>query len=128
MTQIIVIGHGSYPDGVRSNLEMVVGVPENMHFVNFSMGMERAELEQLVSDFVTSVQDDDILFCADLPGATPFQISALKTAENPEHYCTVVGLNNMAYMEMAMDSDESAAVLAARALETTKESVAIFPQ
>ena len=45
MAEIIVIGHGGYADGIRTNLEMVVGVPENMHFLNFALGQERTELE-----------------------------------------------------------------------------------
>ena len=45
MAEIIVIGHGGYAEGIRSNLEMVIGVPEAMHFLNFTMGMDRSELE-----------------------------------------------------------------------------------
>lgn len=127
MAEIIVIGHGNYPDGVRTNLEMVVGVPENMHFLNFALGQERADLEANLNSLLETLAGKEILFCTDLPGATPFQVAALKTAENMELYRTVVGLNNMAYMEMAMDSDYSLAELAERAVETTKESVTMFP-
>lgn len=127
MAEIIVIGHGNYPDGIRTNLEMVVGVPENMHFLNFALGQERADLEENLNRLLETLPGKEILFCTDLPGATPFQVSALKTAENMELYRTVVGLNNMAYMEMAMDSEGTVAELAQRAVETTKESVTMFP-
>ena len=39
MAEIVIIGHGGYAEGVRSNLEMVIGVPESMHFLNFALGM-----------------------------------------------------------------------------------------
>lgn len=127
MAEIIIIGHGSYPEGVRSNLEMVIGVPENMHFLNFSLGMERAELESRLDQLLEGFADREVLFCADLPGATPFQVAALRTAAKPERYCTVVGLNNMAFMEMAMDGSGSASELARRGMETTAQSIQIFP-
>lgn len=127
MAEIIVIGHGGYAEGIRSNLEMVAGVPENMHFLNFALGQERAELEENLDKMLAALSDKDVVFCCDLPGATPFQVAALRTVANQEKYRTVVGLNNMAYMEMAMDDSGTAEEIAARAVETTKESVIQFP-
>lgn len=127
MAEIIVIGHGGYPLGIRGNLEMVVGVPENMHFLDFALGQERADLEQNLDALLETLAGKEILFCTDLPGATPFQVAAIRTAANMEQYRTVVGLNNMAFMELAMDSEGAIAELAQRAVETTKESVALFP-
>lgn len=127
MADIIVIGHGMYPEGIRTNLEMVIGVPETMHFVNFSLGMERSELEVQLDALLETLGDREVLFCVDLPGATPFQVAALRTAANPEKYRTVVGLNNMAFMEMAMDGSCSVSELAQRAAQTTKDAILIFP-
>ena len=120
MAEIVIIGHGGYAEGVRSNLEMVIGVPESMHFLNFALGMERSELE-------AALKGKEILFCVDLPGATPFQLAAIHTAQNPGCCRTVVGLNPMAYMELAMDTSGTPEDLAKRAMETTKDSVLLFP-
>lgn len=127
MAEIIVIGHGGYSEGVRTNLEMVTGVPENMHFLNFRKDQDRAELEARMDELLGELEEKEVLFCCDLPGATPFQAAAIRTAAN-EKYRTVVGLNQMAYMELAMDSSGTAAELAKRAVETTKESVTEFFQ
>ena len=127
MAEIIVIGHGGYADGIRTNLEMVVGVPENLLFLNFALGQERTELEDNLDKMLEQMKDEEVLFCCDLPGATPFQVSAIRTAANPEKYQTVVGINQMAYMEMAMEGTGTAKDLAFRAVETTKESVMQFP-
>lgn len=127
MAEIIVIGHGGYADGIRTNLEMVVGVPDNMHFLDFALGQERSELEENLDSMLSGMQNEEVLFCCDLPGATPFQVAAIRTAEHPGKYRTVVGINNMAYMEMAMDENSSVEELACRAVETTKESVVQFP-
>ena len=51
----------------------------------------------------------------------------IHTAQNPEHCRTVVGLNPMAYMELAMDTSGTPEDLAKRAMETTKDSVLLFP-
>lgn len=128
MTEIIVIGHGGYGEGVRTNLEMVTGVPENMHFLNFTKDQDRAELETHLDGLLEELAGKEVLFCCDLPGATPFQVAAIRTASNGEKYRTVVGLNQMAYMELAMDSSGTVVELAKRAVETTKESVTEFPQ
>ena len=127
MADVIVIGHGGYADGIRTNLEMVVGVPENMHFLNFALGQERTELEDNLDKMLEQMKNEEVLFCCDLPGATPFQVSAIRTAANPEKYQTVVGVNQMAYMEMAMEGTGTAKDLAFRAIKTTKESVLQFP-
>lgn len=128
MAEIIVVGHGTYPEGIRTNLEMVVGVPAYMHFVNFSQDMSRGDLEDKLAALVAELAGEQILFCVDLPGATPFQVCALQTAADPANRCTVVGLNNMAYMEMAMDAQDRVQALAARAADSTRESLVIFPE
>lgn len=128
MTEIIVIGHGGYADGVRTNLEMVAGVPEQMRFLNFTKEQERSELEAALDKMLEESEEREVLFCCDLPGATPFQVAAIRTAEHAEKYRTVVGLNQMAYMELAMETgDRTAQELAEQAVETTKESAAMFP-
>ena len=103
------------------------GVPENMHFLNFTKEQDRAELEAHMDELLGRLGEKEVLFCCDLPGATPFQAAALRTAANAEKYRTVAGLNQMAYMELSMDSSGTAAELAKRAMETTKESVTEFP-
>lgn len=127
MVEIIVVGHGTYPQGIRTNLEMVVGVPENMHFVNFTPDMSREDLEQNLDALLETLAGKPVLFCVDLPGATPFQVCALRTAAEAESRRAVVGINNMAYMEMAMDALEDVDLLAKRSLDTTRESLVSFP-
>lgn len=127
MVEIVVVGHGTYPQGIRTNLEMVAGVPENMHFVDFTPDMSREDLEQNLDTLLETLAGKPVLFCVDLPGATPFQVCALRTAAAPDSRRTVVGVNNMAYMEMAMDAPEDVAQLAQRCVDTTRESLVLFP-
>ena len=128
MAEIVIIGHGGYAEGVRSNLEMVIGVPESMHFLNFALGMERSELEAALSALVEGLEGREILFCVDLPGATPFQLAAIHTAQNPGCCRTVVGLNPMAYMELAMDTSGTPEDLAKRAMSKQGEALLVEGQ
>ena len=59
--------------------------------------------------------------------ATPMQGGGRGTAAEAERRRTVVGINNMAYMEMAMDALEDVDQLAKRSLDTTRESLVSFP-
>lgn len=34
MTEIIVMGHGAYAAGTKENVDMIVGVPKNMRFLD----------------------------------------------------------------------------------------------
>ena len=128
MIKIVVMGHGGYAKGVQSNLEMVVGLPDNFHFVDLEKNEDLATFEKKVNNLVSEFKDDQILFVCDLLGASPFRVAALLTANNSDRYCTLSGINMMAFMELAMPSDESLEKIAARAVETTKESVSKFPE
>lgn len=127
MAEIIVIGHGGYADGVRTNIQMIAGVPDNMHFIDFRPEQDREDLEKKLDCMLEQLGNSEVLFCCDLSGATPFQISAMRTAMCAERYCTVAGLNSMAYLEIALDSSGSVFEIAERAVETTKNSVLLFP-
>lgn len=129
MVQILVVGHGGYATGVKENLEMVCGIPENMHFIDFALGQERETLEENIENVLSRLKEEPVLFCVDLQGATPFQIAAIKTADNLEKYHTVSGLNAMAFMEMSMGTEGmTLQEIAGQAVKTAKEAVIQFPE
>lgn len=37
MKQLIVMGHGGYAQGIKANLGMLIGEPENMHFLDLGV-------------------------------------------------------------------------------------------
>lgn len=127
MAEIIVIGHGNYATGIQSNLNMVCGCTDKFHFIDFLPDMDRSDLEEQLDVLLTTVADKEVLFCCDLPGATPFQVAAVRTASHNEMYQTIAGLNCMAFMEMALDSALSVKQMARRAVETSKESIVLYP-
>jgi len=125
---IIVMGHGGYAEGVKNNLSMVVGVPDYMYFVDLNKEDNLSTFDNKVRELLEKAGDKQVLFACDLVGASPFRTAAMLTAENPDKYCTVAGLNAMAYMELAMSNEEEAKNAAEQAVKTTKGSVAKFPE
>lgn len=130
MKRIIVIGHGGYAEGVRQNLEMIVGQPQNMYFIDLMKEDDLASLENKVKLLLEGFSDDDVLFACDLLGASPFRVAAMQCAENPGKYYAVAGLNTMAFLEISMktESDLSIEALADLAVETAKAAVSRFPE
>lgn len=130
MTRIVVMGHGGYAEGIRQNLEMIAGVPDNMYFIDLTREDDLASLEARVKHLLESFPGDGVLFACDLLGASPFRVAAMKCVENPGKYYAVAGLNTMAFLDICMnlESGLSAEELANLAVETTKTSVSRFPE
>lgn len=127
MANVIVTGHGGYATAVRRNLTMLTGMTEGMAFVDFNEG---DDLDSLTAALKTAAEGygegADLLFCCDLTGGSPFRQSAMLCASHPG-WVTVAGINSAAYTEMVFAMEESAAVLADQAIETTKNTVVRFP-
>lgn len=127
MAHVIITGHGGYATAVKRNLTMLTGMTEGMTFVDFN---EEDDLDTLIANLKAAVDalgdGADILFCTDLTGGSPFRQSAMLCAEHPG-WVTVAGINNSAYTEMVFNMDATAGEIAAKAVETTKNTVTRFP-
>lgn len=128
MKQIVVLGHGGYAEGVRQNIEMIAGVSAHMHFVDLTKEDDLAAFEVKVKAVLEEIPEDEVLFACDLLGASPFRVAAMLSATHPEKYCTVAGLNAMAFLELSMNQgdDLSLDAFADMAVETAKSAIAKF--
>ena len=117
-------------DQVKQNLEMIAGTSEHMSFIDLEKGDDLEDLKGKVDRLLSEFKDDPILFACDLLGASPFQVAAEICAYHPDNYWTVAGLNTMAFLELSLDSSEEMTIKewAERAVETTKSTVAKFPE
>ncbi len=130
MKRVIVMGHGGYARGVKQNLEMIAGISQHMNFIDLEKGDDLADLRSKVEVLLHTINDDPVLFACDLLGASPFQVAAEICVHHPDSYWTVAGLNTMAFLELSLDSSEEMTIRewAERAVETTKNTVAKFPE
>jgi PTS system N-acetylgalactosamine-specific IIA component len=128
MKRIVVMGHGGYAEGVKQNLDMIVGQAEHMYFIDLTKEDDLASFENKVNNLIEGFKDDEVLFACDLLGASPFRVAAMLCVNKPGKYYTVAGLNSMAFVELSMESDLSIEQLSDRAIETTKSAVSRFPE
>ncbi len=129
MIRVVVMGHGGYAEGVKQNLEMIVGLSGSMYFIDLTREDDLTSLKSKVDHLLRNFNDDEVLFVCDLLGASPFRVAAEICVNRSGKYYTLAGLNTMALLELAMaDSDLSVQELANRAVATTKSAVAKFPE
>lgn len=127
MKKIIVMGHGGYAKGIKENLEMIVGQLTNMYFIDLTKEDDLSSFENKVKELLESFHEDEVIFTCDLLGASPFRAAAMLCVDNPGKYYTLAGLNTAALIELSMESDLPMEDLVNRAIDTTKMSVARFP-
>lgn len=126
MKQIIVMGHGGYAQGIKSNLGMLTGVPANMHFLDLGVEDDFSAFQDRFDELVLRFKEEELLFACDLLGASPFRVAAMRCAMHPTRCAVVAGLNAMAFIELGMNSDGPLYELAKKAVETTKDSAVLL--
>jgi len=125
------MGHGGYAEGIRKNIEMVAGLSSHMYFVDLEKEEDLADLKAKVRELLEGfAEDTDVLFACDLLGASPFRAAAEICIDHPGKYYAAAGLNVMALLEMDLDEGSECTMEAYvnRAIETTKTTVAKFPE
>ena len=126
MTKVVVLGHGGYGSAMRRNIEMLAGEQEDYYYIDFNEDEDRDTLLGKIQEVLTAVGENDVLFCCDLVGGTPFNVAAAICAEK-SNYCCVGGLNTMAYLSMQYELESNAFELADMACGIAKEAVMRFP-
>lgn len=129
MTKIIVIGHGGYGSAIRRSMAMVVGCFDaDFRYVDFNEEDGLDALQGAIDTATASCGDNDILFCCDIMGGSPFRLSATVCAANPGRMAVVTGLNLGAFAEIASSLNAPLDEVASTAVEAAKLSVTRFPQ
>ena len=122
MVSILIVGHGNFATGALSATRLVAGAPENVYALDFSEGMNPAELKEKMQ---ADISTQEILVMADLAGGTPFRTAVELKMTLPEKQIRVVaGANMPALMEAAFSSDSmNLAELTATVVQTGVEGL-----
>lgn len=104
MVGIVVTGHGHFPEGLLSAVELVAGTPGNVAEVNFEGGQSSDDLKRRLTKTVTDMETDEILILADLVGGTPFNQSVILKQEMTEKTIQVIAGTNLAILVEAVFS------------------------
>ena len=106
MVGILITGHGNFPSGALSAVNLVAGNPGNVSAVDFVEGMSAEELKEKMSAVIAGIQAEEILVLADLAGGTPFRTAVeLKMVMTDKAIRVIAGANMPALMEAALSAD-----------------------
>lgn len=127
MTSIIILGHGGYGSAVKRNLAMLIGELENYYYIDFNEQDDLDILREKINEVLSGIdKENEVLFCCDVAGGSPFREAAMICAEHV-NYCCVAGVNTAAYTELSFNLELSASELADMAIEVAKVSIMRFP-
>lgn len=82
-TSIVITGHGEFAEGFKSAITLLIGTPQNTHFVNFNEDFEiyQEKLTSLLKSLSETSQE--VLVFTDLAGGSPFNVSCLAAKTLP---------------------------------------------
>lgn len=126
MSNLIVIGHGGYGTGVKSNLNMLLGSTPNVYYIDFDTTDTLTTLNDKIQNIIKKCEDEEILFACDLAGGSPFKQAAMLAADNSK-FMVIAGLNTAAYCEIIYRLDMPVAEIADLALKSVLNSLVCFP-
>lgn len=107
MVGILIAGHGGFPSGVLSAVNLVAGNPGNVTAVDFVEGMSTDELKAKMLAALDEMEQEEILVLTDLAGGTPFRTAAeIKAVYTGKRMRVVAGANMPAVVEAAFSSGD----------------------
>lgn len=104
MTGIIIAGHGSFPEGLMSAVELVAGVAENVTTVSFLPGQGPEELKENIYQAIQQTEGNDVLVMTDIIGGSPCNAAAALLLEGTGKNVKLVAGINMAALVQAVFS------------------------
>jgi len=127
MTNVVLIGHGGYGTAMLRNMKMLVGEQPGFYPVDFDESDDLNILRERLAAVIAEIgENEDILFCCDLVGGSPFREAAAMCLERTRRV-TVAGLNTSAYTEMSFNLELSPSELAEMGTDTAKQAIMRFP-
>lgn len=98
MLGIIVTTHGGFAEGLVNAAEMIAGEQAALKYISLEAGEDvknyQIKLMEAVKDL--SVDVDEVIFCVDMLGATPFNTcvgNRQQILENLQSFALVSGIN-----------------------------------
>ena len=118
MIGVILTGHAGFADGVASAVKLIGGEQEKFAVVNF---LEEDSGESLAGKLRQAVEElgyQEVVFCTDLPGGTPFNQSVLLSNKLSQECRVFTGTNLPFLLTILFDREDSLAECMTRWQET----------
>ncbi|MGM9581197.1 MAG: PTS mannose/fructose/sorbose family IIA subunit [Anaerovibrio sp.] len=107
MTGIIVTGHGRFAEGLFSAVQLIAGPQDSFAAVNFLEGETGEGLQAKLRQAAEQLACEELVFCTDIAGGTPFNQSVLLSGQLNEK-CLVFSGTNMPFLLQALFDREEA--------------------
>jgi len=125
MTNVVVLGHGGYAEGIQKNLKMLMGDLKHFYFLDFYPNEDLETFKQKLHELIEKNGLKQVVFICDLTGGSPFREACMLSIGKPEMQ-VVSGVNTSAISEISFMLDESPIEIAKTCVEVTKQSVLHF--
>lgn len=123
---IIIAGHGSYASGMKSSLEMICGVDEDIYAIDFGEKDSNITIQNKYKEIINKNSEKGILITCDLLGGTPFKEASIIGYTNP-NIEVVVGNNVGSLIELSMKKDKyDIKELSNQIIELSKKNIVHF--
>jgi PTS system N-acetylgalactosamine-specific IIA component len=104
MTGVIIVGHGTFAEGINSVVELVVGKKKEIAVINFLESDSTENLYEKIKTAIDTLNYDDYLIFTDLPGGSPFK-EAVKISLELKNCEVIAGTNVPMLMEILFSLD-----------------------
>lgn len=103
---VCIVGHGNFPDGVKSAMELLVGCEDDIQCFNLNGEKNHDQFHDEMKDYLEN--HENVLIFADMTGGAPYQITAeiiLETEKKNQYVVSSVSLNAILdlYLKNSMD-------------------------
>lgn len=122
MYQTLIIGHGKYPAGILSAMELIMGKNDHVKILELSEELTHEKFEGKLVEFLK--ENPQVLIFADLTGGAPQQIAARVVLENQfskEHF-VISGMPISMITDLTMKF-QFMGVPQEKAIETIEQSI-----
>ena len=102
MKKILIIGHGTMAEGLVSTIKLLVGVQDNIDFINFYT--DNIDYDNILDNYFEKLENNEtLIICTDIFFGSVAQ-KALKYMERPNTYL-INGINLPTLLELVLLKD-----------------------
>lgn len=127
MIGLILCGHGEFPQGLKSGVELIIGKYDNIIYINFD-NIDYDELSVLIEEGLNELKScKEVIICVDILGGSPFKVAFEKTIIDSS-ISIISGINLPMLLSLILyrDSYDSAIDLAIKSISESSESTKLF--
>ncbi|MDR1793792.1 MAG: hypothetical protein LBR25_00135 [Erysipelotrichaceae bacterium] len=106
MKQFVLMGHGCFPEGIKSALSVILGEKENVLCLNFTLTKNKSQLEKEFALLMQSLKDSEVVVLCDLYGGAPFNVAAEALHKGKCSFKLFYGINLSILLEMVIREND----------------------